>query len=624
MAVLALALVAQAGAEVVYDGPLPTLPAGGPRNPAGFPGIMFGVPFNPPPVPANGYRGLYGHTTCTGDEIIRPTSTAELAAAIKDVAARAKKAGRALKMRTAHDSFATMQSFACTHQPSDPKWVADSTTRPLSVGILMDKMTKVLGHDKATHEVKVQAQIDIKGLLTYANANGISPPRSSLPWWQGLTLAGVYATASHGTGRNTTSMICDWVKDVTWVDSSGAIHTSAKGSPEAKGLCGGLGLLGSITEFTLEMTPTSNTRLSTWYLKEDTDIAGDIAKMLKITPHLVVMWRPDIGRYTGHMQREPEPGSTVIPNVVSNVIPTFAPLQAAILGPGLRNWQNDPFNRDYMFWAWGFDTISCTSALTNAVGAAWASQPTALTAPLGISTPILEGVAPTNNIISTDCGDRCAFTSKGMQAAALDVEFAFEHAKLPQVIADIKSIIAKDLKGLKGWGAPTRCLLPGYYVFRFGKTSAKESDVAMSANLKEPVYVQQQMLTSRNTPGVPSKYEWVQDTYEQVMLCKHDARPHPGKNWDRTFTNPKCPIAPKLGAGLKVLQGLQDKYDPKRVFEPELWTRSIAGDKYWLKPKCQLDRSCYCEADENCADGFVCVPSVAFPEFKACRPRVMN
>jgi hypothetical protein len=29
------------------------------------------------------------------------------------------------------------------------------------------------------------------------------------------------------------------------------------------------------------------------------------------------------------------------------------------------------------------------------------------------------------------------------------------------------------------------------------------------------------MLASKNTPGVPSKYEWVQDTYEQFMLCKH-------------------------------------------------------------------------------------------------------
>lgn len=58
------------------------------------------------------------------------------------------------------------------------------------------------------------------------------------------------------------------------------------------------------------------------------------------------------------------------------------------------------------------------------------------------------------------------------------------------MIADIKSLIAKDLKGLPGWGAKVRCMLPGYFVFRFGKSSRAQSDVGMAANLVEPVYVQ--------------------------------------------------------------------------------------------------------------------------------------
>ncbi len=69
-----------------------------------------------------------------------------------------------------------------------------------------------------------------------------------------------------------------------------------------------------------------------------------------------------------------------------------------------------------------------------------------------------------------------------------DVEFAFEKKHLPNVINDIKSLIAKDLRGIPGWGSYMRCLTPGYYVFRFGKTA--ESNVGMAANLKEPVYVQ--------------------------------------------------------------------------------------------------------------------------------------
>jgi len=65
---------------------------------------------------------------------------------------------------------------------------------------------------------------------------------------------------------------------------------------------------------------------------------------------------------------------------------------------------------------------------------------------------------------------------------------------------------------------------------------------------------------------------------------------------------------------------MQNKYDPDRVFEPQLWARVVAGEGYKLKPKCQLDRSCYCEADEHCADGFVCVPSIAFLSTRPAGP----
>jgi hypothetical protein len=37
-------------------------------------------------------------------------------------------------------------------------------------------------------------------------------------------------------------------------------------------------------------------------------------------------------------------------------------------------------------------------------------------------------------------------------------------------------------------------------------------------------------------------------------------------------------------------------------------------------PRCDLDRQCYCQSDEHCADGYKCVNSKAFPEFKACKP----
>jgi len=219
------------------------------------------TPPPPPPPPQL-------HTTCQADELIRPSTTEELAAAVKEVAARAAAAGRPLKMRTTHDDFATMQSFPCSIQPHSPEaksaFDPSNPTRPLVVGILMDKMTQVLSVDAENHVMSVEAQMSIKDLFAAATANKLSPMRSSLPWWQGLTLGGIFSTSSHGSGLNVTSMMCDWVLEVTWVDAAGEIHRSAKGSPEAIALCGGLGLFGAITEFKIQMVPYSITQLSTW------------------------------------------------------------------------------------------------------------------------------------------------------------------------------------------------------------------------------------------------------------------------------------------------------------------------------------------------------------------------
>lgn len=77
-------------------------------------------------------------------------------------------------------------------------------------------------------------------------------------------------------------MQCDWFVDVTWVDARGDIHVSKKGSEEAVALCGGLGLMGTITEITLQMNEWTNSRFFTWYLKDDTNLAEDVEKMLKV------------------------------------------------------------------------------------------------------------------------------------------------------------------------------------------------------------------------------------------------------------------------------------------------------------------------------------------------------
>ena len=181
------------------------------------------------------------------------------------------------------------------------------------------------------------------------------------------------------------------------------------------------------------------------------------------------MWRPDLGKYTAHLQQPAPPGAKPLPHASSNVIPKQTTVGGELSGPLLRSWQADPFNRNSIYFTGGGDSMMCTLALTSAIGASWcvcvfwegavvsictyrncmystnccgielrflqchyshARRPRplhiccrvtipGLGSPLGLPTPVLEGVAETNHIGSTDCGDKCAFTNKGLMATAL-------------------------------------------------------------------------------------------------------------------------------------------------------------------------------------------------------------
>jgi hypothetical protein len=90
--------------------------------PAGLPRVEMPFmmpPYEPPALPENAYRGLYGHATCAADVLISPGSTAETVAAIRDVRARAEREGRPLRLRATRPSFATMNSMPCAGQPTE-------------------------------------------------------------------------------------------------------------------------------------------------------------------------------------------------------------------------------------------------------------------------------------------------------------------------------------------------------------------------------------------------------------------------------------------------------------------------------------------------------------------------
>lgn len=122
----------------------------------------------------------------------------------------------------------------------------------------------------------------------------------------------------------------------TWVNSQGEVITSQRDSPEGRAVVGGLGLVGIVTEMSLQLAPASHTRFDTVWKRPDTNIAQEILDLLKETPHMLVVWRPDMGKYNAVRLREVSTGTPNTGATQTIELPQFV---ASAMGITLRTWE---------------------------------------------------------------------------------------------------------------------------------------------------------------------------------------------------------------------------------------------------------------------------------------------
>jgi hypothetical protein len=65
-------------------------------------------------------------------------------------------------------------------------------------------------------------------------------------------------------------------------------------------------------EFLMQMTPLSATTLITVEDSDDNMVA-DIQKLLKVSPHLLVFWRPEISKFRAFSVQKAKPGEPIKP-----------------------------------------------------------------------------------------------------------------------------------------------------------------------------------------------------------------------------------------------------------------------------------------------------------------------
>lgn len=291
---------------------------------------------------------------------------------------------------------------------------------------------------------------------------------------------------------------------------------------------------------------------------------NDIAKMLKVSPHILVFWRPDMKLYSAYMLKA-VPTSVPAGDAYMSLLPSykgrtnmaslfkliqedifdqqfiFLGSQVRVCGRCKMHQQQSMLLRQAAARLWQHrqrlvrapspftparshpqEAILCPTVANNAVGKTWASNPD--------GSDVLYAVGKTNNLVASECWDDCAWNGPTYDGTAEDVHMSIEWDEFDSWITDIKNLFEYDLwvtEYDKG-----KCLGPGYIWLRFGHGTPDY--ISMHYDMKRPVYIQSTWLTNRAVMNkFPMRYGYVTDLLELVSLCKYSGRPHWGKNFAR-------------------------------------------------------------------------------------------
>ncbi|KAF6256372.1 hypothetical protein COO60DRAFT_1640790 [Scenedesmus sp. NREL 46B-D3] len=550
--------------------------------------------------------------------------------------------------------FHDRSGFACAKSS-----VAGTTT----VTLLMQNMRAVLGRSGV--RLRVQPGMTVTELQRLATSQNLTVPLGVMPGYADLTIGGLLATGAHGFGGKGSSNIADIVKVITFVDGTGEINRVNRNSAVGRGLSGGLGMLGVMTEIVLQLQPgLGKTRSWSTGARSDANMAQELNDLWDEHSNLQIYWRPDLGLYR-----------TVITQEVPANTPFDPPFINAALTPvgGFLKPRNDANLKQsgQLLAAIHLDTPNPDAAaglcqlfagsLIDASQNGWALG---FRNNNGVIEPVISDNATglTNQLQNSDCDNPgtpqsgtggCFFeqtawdrinaqeledgTPQGLLTPSVtleEAEFTLNSKNLSAFIEDGKLMATTLLPGT--------CWPGSLIIMRTGGPTADHIGPQMGSRSDRFMWVEYAQFRP-NIPLKPAdglkprlqkKGSALQEYFEQLMVCKYKARPHWGKSWPRVFTSTACPVRDLYPASNLAKQlSLQQQYDPSKLFETEMLSVVLAGGVARSpdpSPYCTNELGCYCVHDDDCGSpaGYG-LPSAALccqtaPEglapFKVCLP----
>lgn len=560
---------------------------------------------------------------CTSDLQVTVASTQE----ISDLIKLHTSGSEPVRIRATRRGFHSSMGFVCSgHRGSshaEYREVAQADNQLTSVTVLLHLMNRVVAVDNDHHQMTVEAGMTLRELTLAAEANHMSVPAGTLPFYGNLTVGGSIMTSAHGTAYRTATSLGNLVQKLKWVNANGEVILSEVLSDEVRALVGGLGLLGIVTEITLQLQPNSQTIVEVRKGLNDTTMVTDLKKLLlEETPHVAAFWRPDFGKYKAALWTQVEDGkydSTTTPKFYPNgTIALLTPFDAQVatsLKHLMAAWEDDV--TDELPSADLLNAEICMVGQAALDGSVFED---------GDGNVLEYAVIPTNYaMVSAECAPRCSWDVHYTGRFTESAEFTIKLSRFEEWVKDVRRIVRMELAEVDdrlsrryGAGKVMGCLSPGFILLRFGQ--GDRTLLSISTGSEDLVYVQPVFTHSALVPNKLAKVSAIVETIEQLTLCRYEGRPHWGKNHERTVRHPKCAVRDNYPAeNIAELLEMQQRHDPRKVFEPELFSKLLEKSGPEYSPLCTPHYWCYCAADWHCPAGFECRASASFSEYKICK-----
>lgn len=181
------------------------------------------------------YTAAYHYITCDAASIVTPTSTAEVAAIVKQ-AYKKTQSGRPVTLRVSRPKFHSSATFVCPVSPGygpTAKISQESGKKveltPETIGVLQSKLNKVLAVDSKKYTMRVGPGMKINELLPAATKAKMSVQVSRPPvvMWTEATGNQLVTTA---LWCNMTMLTCINVTALSWLSAECGAGRPSNGS----------------------------------------------------------------------------------------------------------------------------------------------------------------------------------------------------------------------------------------------------------------------------------------------------------------------------------------------------------------------------------------------------------